>query len=107
MVVLRFLGWLLIILALAVLLNDAWHAWQVGRWSMMQAGQLWFDLDRDSLQLAQPAIERHVARWLWFPVIATILQWPAALVLGVPGVLLVLLARRRVPISKRKIFAKR
>jgi hypothetical protein len=107
MIVLRFLGWLLIIFALAVLLNDAWRSYQTGQWGMMAAGQLWYDLDRNSLQLAQPAIERHVARWLWFPVIATILEWPAALVLGVPGVLLAIVARRRVPIGKRRIFARR
>lgn len=107
MIVLRFLGWLLIIFALAVLLNDAWRSYQVGHWTMIRAGQLWFDLDRDSLQLAQPAIERHVARWLWFPVIATILEWPAAAVLGVPGLLLAILARRRVPIGQRRIFSRR
>jgi hypothetical protein len=107
MVVLRFLGWLLIIFALAVLLNDIWRSIQVGHWMMIKSGQLWFDLDRDSLQLAQPAVERHIARWLWFPVIATILEWPAALVLGIPGLLLALLFRRRVRIGQRRIFARK
>jgi hypothetical protein len=43
-------------------------------------GEWWFRLDRDSLQLAQPAIERHVAVWLWDPVLLSVLLAPAALV---------------------------
>src|SRR5262245_47558760 len=65
MVVVRFVGWLLIIAALAVLLNEAWGWYRNGQWATISAGKLWFDLHRDSLLLAQPAIERHVARWLW------------------------------------------
>jgi hypothetical protein len=104
MLVLRLIGWLLILAALAVLLYDAWGWHQTGAWRMIPAGQLWFDLDRSSLNLAQAAIERHVWRFLWFPVISTILQWPAAAVLGVPGIVLVLIGRRRPPIGRRRIF---
>src|SRR5262249_61472331 len=86
MVVVRFVGWLLIIAALAVLLNEAWGWYRNGQWATISAGKLWFDLHRDSLLLAQPAIERHVARSLWSPVIATLLQWPAWAVLGGPRV---------------------
>jgi hypothetical protein len=102
--VLRLIGWLLIVAALAVLLYAAWRWHQTGAWRMIPAGQLWFDLDRNSLLLAQPAIERHVARWLWSPVIATILQWPAWAVLGVPGIVLLLIGRRRQSIGRRRIF---
>jgi hypothetical protein len=41
-------------------------------------GELWFMLHRDSLQLLQPAIERHLAPFLWDPVMLTILTLPAA-----------------------------
>jgi len=104
MLVLRLLGWLLIIAALAVLASEAWAWHQNGTWRMTQAGKLWFDLDRSSLNLAQAVIERHVWRFLWFPVISTILQWPAAAVLGVPGIVLLLIGRRRPPIGRRRIF---
>ena len=104
MIVLRLIGWVLIIAALAVLLNEAWGWYQSGAWRPLAAGKLWFDLDRGSLLLAQPAIERHVARWLWNPVISTILQWPAWAVLGVPGIVLLAIGRRRPPISRRRIF---
>ena len=105
---LRLIGWLLILAALAVLLRyDVWGWYQTGTWRMARAGQVWFDLDRSSLNLSQAVIERYVARFLWFPVIATILQWPAALVLGVPGIVLLMIGRRRPPIGRRRIFFRR
>ena len=104
MVVLRLVGWLLIVAAIAVLLGEAWAWHQTGAWRWTPAGKLWFDLDRYSLNLAQAAIERHVARWLWFPVISTVLLWPAAAVLGVPGIVLLLIGRRRPPLRRRRIF---
>jgi hypothetical protein len=105
---LRLIGWLLILAALFVLLRyDAWGWYHTGTLRMIPAGQVWFDLDRSSLNMAQAGIERHVARFLWFPVIATILQWPAALVLGVPGLVLLMIGRRRPPIGRRRIFFRR
>ena len=59
------------------------------------AGQIWFDLDSDSLNLAQVVIERYVWAPLWHPVIATVLGWPAVFVLPVPGAVLLLACRRR------------
>jgi hypothetical protein len=52
-------------------------------------------LHRDSLQLLQPALERHVAVWLWDPVLLTVLQWPFMAVLAAPGLALAVLGRRR------------
>ena len=49
-------------------------------------GEWWFALAPDSLQ---PAVERHVARWLWDPVLLTLLEQPLAVLLAV----LALLAR--------------
>jgi hypothetical protein len=51
-------------------------------------GEWWFRLDRDSLQLLQPAIERHVAVWVWDPVVLTLLEQPAAALLGAMGAVL-------------------
>ena len=58
-------------------------------------GQIWFDLDSGSLNLAQVVIERYVWAPLWHPGIATVLRWPAAFVLLVPGAVLLLLCWRR------------
>ena len=64
-------------------------------------GEWWFQLAPNSLQLLQPAVERHLARWLWDPVILGVLEQPAAgLVLGLGAVLVGLswLARRKIEI---------
>ena len=93
----RLLGWLLLGAALVALGRDLW-SWRLGDggvFALASAGQLWFDLHRDSLQLVEPALVRHVWAPLWDPVMITILQWPAAAVLGAPGLLLTLLCRQR------------
>jgi len=56
----------------------------------------WFQIHKNSLLLIQPAIERHIAVWLW-PPLQWVLQQPAWLVPGVLAVvgLVVKAVRRR------------
>ena len=79
--------------AVALLTGRADHAAMLGDW--------WSYLHRNSLLLLQPAIERHiephVGQWLWDPLVLAILTAPAWLVLGTPGLTLLLLGRRRAP----------
>ena len=42
----------------------------------MLLGDFWFLVRQKSLQLLQPAIERHIAVWLWDPVFLFLLQVP-------------------------------
>ena len=42
----------------------------------MLLGDFWFLVHQKSLQLLQPAIERHIAVWLWDPIFLFILQLP-------------------------------
>lgn len=51
-----------------------------GGMTFRAVGDYWFAIDPDSLQLAQPAIERHVWPPLWDPVLVTLLTWPAVFV---------------------------
>jgi hypothetical protein len=91
MIVGRIIGWLLIVAAVAVLVRDALAWIDGGSFALIAAGELWFRLHQDSLQIAEPAIARHIpyiGPWLWHPVISTILTWPAVLVIGVPGLVL-------------------
>jgi hypothetical protein len=78
-------GRVLLALALLVAVADLWAAG-----SLRALGAWWFLLHRDSLQLVQPALERHVAVWLWDPVMLTLLQWPLAAMLALPGAALLL-----------------
>jgi hypothetical protein len=58
-------------------------------------GDTWSSIHQTSLLLLQPAVERHVAEWLWDPLILTVLEQPTWLVLGVLGVLLLLIGRKK------------
>ena len=94
-IVLGIIGWLLVAGAAVMAVREAMMWAQSGAWTPIAAGQLWFDIHKDSLQLVQPAIERYILPALWDPVILTVLQWPAWAVLGAPGLVLALWAGRR------------
>ncbi|MEQ8371150.1 MAG: hypothetical protein RIE31_09430 [Alphaproteobacteria bacterium] len=73
------------------LLSDAPFRWTT-------PGELWFRLHPDSLQLAQPVVQRYLLPELWDPVIQSVLLWPAIPVCGVLGLAFMLMAtsgRRR------------
>jgi len=94
------IGWIFLTSAIAILTHDALATIDAGALSLIAAGELWFSLHPNSLQVAEPAIARHVpviGPWLWHPVISTLLTWPALFVTGMPGILLVWLFRRRSP----------
>ncbi len=54
------------------------------------AGALWYRIHPYSLGLAQVVVQRHLLPDLWDPGIVTVLLWPAAIVLGAPGLILLL-----------------
>jgi hypothetical protein len=94
MIVLRIVGWLLVLAALIVAGREAVAWFVTGHWTIIPAGQVWAEIHRESLLLAQPAIERHVLPELWTAIFA-VLQWPAWAALGVPGLFLLGFARWR------------
>ncbi len=91
----RWLGMIILIVALVVAVFDIIHYVGAGGDFPRAVGDWWFRLHSDSLLIAQPAIERHVLPALWDPVILTILQWPLAIVLAAIGVVFILLGQRR------------
>jgi len=95
------LGWLLLAAALAVVLWDLWGLLQGEGFAWRPLGAVWAALDRDSLLLLQPAIERHLAEWLWSGLVFPLLEAPTVLVLGLPALLLLWLCRPR---RQRKFY---
>jgi hypothetical protein len=85
---LRVLGCLLIAAAAAALAYDAvgWSGAEPMRLTAL--GEMWFKIDRSSLNLVQAVIQRYVWPALWDPVIVTVLLLPAVLVFAIPGSLL-------------------
>lgn len=91
----RFIGWLLIAGALAAAAYDLYGFVAYGDTELLVGGVLWFQLSPGSLNLAQAVVQRYILPEIWDPGMIFLLTQPLALVLGVPGVLLVLLCRPR------------
>jgi hypothetical protein len=92
----RIIGWLLLLAGAAVLARDLVAYFDQHLWAPLVLGQLWYELDRSSLNLAQAVIQRYVSPFLWDRiVVAVLLCWAWAVLLGLGGVMLVLGRRRR------------
>jgi hypothetical protein len=101
MVVLRILGLLFLALAAGALGIGAW-LWLAGHDLSQPLGQLWFTVDKASLNLTQAIIQRYVYAGLWDSVMVPWLLlpgWKAIQIpivgLGAAGAALVLSTRTR------------
>ena len=98
MIVGRLLGWLAILSGLAVLARDVTIGIRTGDWTPIALGQLWYDIDRSSLNLAQAVVQRYISPFLWDPVIVGLLYcWAFAVFLILGAILLSLFRRRGAP----------
>ena len=79
---LRFIGLWMLAAAFIFLVYDGAGWVANGVLNSMQVGTLWASIHQNSLLMLQPAVERHVAGWLWNPVIMTVLEQPVWLVFG-------------------------
>jgi hypothetical protein len=95
MIVGRLFGWVLLFAGLAVLVFDAIAWFDTGRLAPMALGELWFRLSPNSIQLAQPAIQRYLHPAIWEPGITSLLLLWASPVLIVLGIVLLAAFRRR------------
>lgn len=91
----RLIGWVIFLAGLALLARDVFEWIETKHWAPIALGQLWFNLDRSSLNLVQAVVQRYVHPFLWDPIIVTVLLWWAFAVLMVLGVLILALFGRR------------
>lgn len=68
--------------------------WLRGAHAATSLGSIWFQIHGNSLVGFQALVEKGIAPAAW-PPIQALLTWPAWLVLGAPGLALVLLCRPR------------
>jgi hypothetical protein len=85
----RAVGWVLVCLAVAALGYEVLLATASGTWRMIAVGELWYTLDRGSLNFTQAITQRYLHPVLWDPILQSALTWPAWSLLGAPGVALV------------------
>lgn len=92
---LRLLGAVLVLAALWPLARETAAVLLGADHAFIPLGQLWFELDPASLNMAQAGIQRHIAPALWEDVIQPLLTWPAWPTLLVAGLVLILAGRAR------------
>ncbi len=95
MIVGRIVGWLLTAFAFMAGGHELLSSIEAGAHQPLPVGKLWFIIDPPSLNLAQAVVERYLLPALWDPIILFLLQRPAWLVFGLPGVALLLIFRSR------------
>jgi hypothetical protein len=92
----RVLSILFLALGLIVVAVDLYSSLTVdGTPRLAALGEWWARIDRDSLLILQPAVERHISPVLWDPGIQTVLEWPLAVELAVLSAICWLLRRRK------------
>ena len=97
--VFRLLGLVTLAAAFVLVVYDGVRFIADSHISLTSVGDLWSRFHQNSLLLAQPAIERHVAPWLWQDLIQPyFLEQPACLYLVILGAIFVLLGRRKKPL---------
>jgi hypothetical protein len=96
-IVWRVIGWIALLAGLSVLVRDVIASFDIGLWRPIAVGQLWYDFDRSSLNLAQAVTQRYVSPFLWNRIVVPVLlSWASAVLIGL-GALVLVLARPRQP----------
>ncbi len=94
MIIGRLIGWLITAAALMAVGAEVVATLETNAYRGLALGELWYLLNRDSLNLMQAVTQRYLLPALWDGVVLVLLQ-PAWIVLGVTGPVLVLLFARR------------
>ena len=95
MIIGRVIGWIVLLAGAAVLVRDGLVWIDTKHWAPIALGQLWYQLNRSSLNLVQAVVQRYIHPFLWDPIIVSLLlSWAFALLM-ILGVLLLVLFRRR------------
>ena len=95
MLIVRLLGAVLLLIALAVFGHEVYNAVTAGGYRLISGGELWFMFDGNSLVGFQALIEKNIAPWLWSDIVLPVLRGPAWAIPLVPAALLLVLAGRR------------
>jgi len=89
----RVLGWLFVLAGAGFLAADAVAWLRAGAVIPTPLGQIWFWLDRFSLNLAQAVIERYVAASLWQSAVGPALLLPGWVLFPSAGAVFLALGR--------------
>ena len=96
--VFRFVGLLILAGGFIALIYDGTKSIAGSTLVFTPLGQIWNNVHSSSLQLLQPAIERHISPFLWDPIVLNILTAPAWIVFAIIGAVLMLIGRKKKPL---------
>ena len=83
----RWIGYLFGAVTLVFLALDGYRLYDTGLYKPISLGATWAAIDIASLNISQAGIQRHISPWIWDPVIQTVLEAPAWLVLAIIAVI--------------------
>jgi hypothetical protein len=89
MVIVRFIGWLLLLAALIVLGRDLLAWYDTGVFAPVSIEDLWANLHHASLDRVEATIQRTVAPFVWTGIVQAVLRFWAGLSLAVLAFLLI------------------
>ena len=95
---LRFFGLLFLAAAFILIIYDGTKSIAANRFYFTTLRTLWELLNPTSLAQLRPMLTPHLNGVLWDPGMVTVLAWPAWSLLGLFGILLILLGRKRKPL---------
>jgi hypothetical protein len=95
---LRLIGVIVLAAGFILVVYDGAKSIADSRIYVYKLGQLWTDIHAASLQNVQAKVQETLPAAVWDPAITTLLDQPAWLVLGVIGIVLILLGRKRKPL---------
>ena len=96
--ILRFLGLLCLAAGFVLVIYDGTKSIAGNAVAFTNVRMLWEAVNAASLAAIRPLIEGYIGAFAWDPVTTTFLQAPSWAVLGVVGIMLMLLGRRRRPL---------
>ena len=97
MIVGRIAGWLITLAAVLILGAELVGFVRTGAYKIISGGELWYDIDRASLNFLQAVIQRYLHPTIWDPVLTAVLRAPAWVPFGVLGMGISWLCRKRRP----------
>jgi hypothetical protein len=77
----RIIAWIFFGLAVVAAGRDGFVFLGTGTYNPVTLGEIWYGVDRGSLNLVQAVIERYIHPFLWTDVLFPLLLWPAWAVL--------------------------
>ncbi|MBV9346773.1 MAG: hypothetical protein JOZ70_03810 [Pseudolabrys sp.] len=96
--ILRFLGLICLAAGFILVIYDGTKSIAGNALALTNVRMLWEAVNAGSLAAVRPLIEGTVGAFAWDPVFSSFLQAPSWAVLGVLGILLMILGRRRRPL---------